>query len=291
MLRQKTGKGIALIAILSVIFAVLSGCSGEKNSESSETAWDKIKKKDVLVVGTAGTLYPTSYHDEKTNKLTGYDVEVMKEIAKRLGLDIKFKEIGFDGLFSSLNSSRIDVAANDIGITKERKKKLAFSDPYKYSFGSMVVRKKDHSGIHSFDDLKGKVAAGAANTIYTNIAKDFGAKTKIYGNVTNDVYFRDLSIGRTDVILNDYYLQKIALKYMPQFDLMIAPNLYYKPSQGGLAVKKGNDELVSQLNKALKDMKADGTLSKISKTFFAGMDVSKKPDVDIKPVKLDKKDK
>jgi cystine transport system substrate-binding protein len=215
----------------------------------------------------------------------------MREIGKRLGLNVKFKEMGFDGLFSSLNSGRIDVAANDIAITQDRKKSLSFSDPYKISFGAMVVRKKDQSGIHSFDDLKGKVAGGAANTTYTKLAKQFGAKTKIYGNVANDVYFRDVSIGRTDVILNDYYLQKIALKAMPQFNLMIAPDLYYMKSKGGLAMKKGNDELVKNVNKALADMKKDGTLTKLSKEFYAGMDVSKKPEFDIKPVTLDQKAK
>ncbi len=284
---------MAIVAGAILIFTlILSGCSSNNgDSQKSSSAWDKIKKNKELVVGTAGTLYPTSYHEDKSNKLTGYDVEVMREIGKRLGLDVKFKEIGFDGLFSSLNSGRIDVAANDIAITKDRQKTLSFSDPYKISFGSMVVRKKDQSGIHSFDDLKGKIAGGAANTTYTKLAKQFGAKTKIYGNVANDVYFRDVSIGRTDVILNDYYLQKIALKAMPQFNLMIAPDLYYMKSKGGLAMKKGNDALVKHVNKALADMKKDGTLTKLSKKFYAGMDVSKEPDFDIKPVTLDQKAK
>lgn len=284
MLKKRTLKGLVALVILSVIFAVLSGCSSGSDSKKKTSAWDKIKEKKSLIVGTAGTLYPTSYHEEKANKLTGYDVEVMREVGKRLGLKVEFNEIGFDSLFSSLNNGRIDVAANDIAITKERKKKLAFSDPYKYSFGSMVVRKKDQSGIHSFDDLKGKVAAGAASSVYTTLAKQFGAKPKIYGNVTNDIYFRDLSIGRSDVILNDFYLQTIALKSMPQYDLMIAPDLFYKESQAGLAVKKGHKELVAHLNKALQDMKEDGTLTKLSKEFFAGMDASKKPTVDIKDI-------
>ncbi|MDP4083718.1 MAG: transporter substrate-binding domain-containing protein [Bacillota bacterium] len=275
------------IYILSLIFILaLSGCGQATDGKKTATAWNKIKSNGTIVVATSGTLYPTSYHEDKTNKLTGYDVEVAKEVGKRLHLKVQFKEMGFDGMLPSLQTGKVDMAANDIGVTKERKKSFDFSEPYKYSFGSMLVRKKDQSGIHSFDDLKGKKAAGAATSIYSQLAKQYGANIVAYGNVSNDVYLRDVAIGRTDVILNDYYLQSIAIKFMPHFNLEINPNLFYMPSYSALVTKKGNKELIAKINGALDEMKKDGTLSKISEEFFVGKDVTKKPNVKFVDVNL-----
>lgn len=273
-------KKYGFIYLLSFILLVaLAGCGQTTTKKKTTTAWDKIKNKGTLVVATSGTLYPTSYHEDKTNNLKGYDVEVAKEVAKRLHLKVQFKEMGFDGMLPSLESGMVDLAANDIGVTKEREKSFDFSKPYKFSFGSMLVRKADQSGIHSLNDLKGKKAAGAATSIFSQIAKQNGAQIVTYGNVANDVYLRDVALGRTDVILNDYYLQSIAVKMMPQFNLEINPNLFYMPSYSALVTKKGNKELISKVNSALDEMKKDGTLSKLSKEFFVGMDVTKKPNV------------
>jgi cystine transport system substrate-binding protein len=273
-------KKYGFIYLLSFILLVaLAGCGQTTKEKKTTTAWDKIKNKGILVVATSGTLYPTSYHEDKTNHLTGYDIEVVKEVAKRLHLKVQFKEMGFDGILPSLQSGMVDLAANDIGVTKEREKSFDFSEPYKFSFGSMLVRKADQSGIHSFNDLKGKKAAGAATSIFSQIAKQNGAQIVTYGNVSNDVYLRDVALGRTDVILNDYYLQSIAVKMMPQFNLEINPNLFYMPSYSALVTKKGNKELMSEVNTTLDEMKKDGTLSKLSKEFFVGFDVTKKPNV------------
>lgn len=273
-------KKYGFIYLLSfILLLALAGCGQTTKEKKTTTAWDKIKNKGTLVVATSGTLYPTSYHEDKTNNLTGYDVEVVKEVAKRLHLKVQFKEMGFDGILPSLQSGMVDLAANDIGVTKEREKSFDFSKPYKFSFGSMLVRKADQSGIHSLNDLKGKKAAGAATSIFSQIAKQNGAQIVTYGNVSNDVYLRDVALGRTDVILNDYYLQSIAVKMMPQFNLEINPNLFYMPSYSALVTKKGNNELMSKVNTTLEEMKKDGTLSKLSKEFFVGFDVTKKPNV------------
>ncbi|MEH7131305.1 transporter substrate-binding domain-containing protein [Neobacillus drentensis] len=268
------------IYLLSFILLVaLAGCGQTTKEKKTTTAWDKIKNKGTLVVATSGTLYPASYHEDKANNLTGYDVEVVKEVAKRLHLKAQFKEMGFDGILPSLQSGMVDIGANDIEVMKEREKSFDFSEPYKFSFGSMLVRKKDQSGIHSLTDLKGKKAAGAATSIYSQIAKQYGAQIVTYGNASNDVYLRDVALGRTDVILNDYYLQSIAVKMMPQFNLEINPHLFYMQSSSALVTKKGNKELMSEINSALDAMKKDGTLSKLSKEFFVGLDVTKKPNV------------
>jgi len=277
-------KLLAWTGIFCLIFAL--GACGSANNKSSASAWDKIKEKGVLNVGTSGTLYGSSFHAEGSNKLTGYDVEVVREIAKRLGLKVKFKEMGIDAMLPALQSGKIDLAANDIEPTKEREKKFAFSDPYKYSYGVAIVRKKDHSGIEKLEDLKGKRAGGEASTVYSQIAKKFGAEIVTYGNATNDVYLKDVALGRTDVILNDYYLCKMGLSAFPNLPLEIHPNIRYNLGHSAIAMDKDNTELQKQVNKVLGEMKKDGTLAKLGKQFY-GADVSKKPNLKIREVKLD----
>ncbi|WP_214891946.1 transporter substrate-binding domain-containing protein [Exiguobacterium sp. H66] len=254
----------------------LSACGQE---EEKTTAYDKIVKEGTLTVATAGTLYPTSFHDEESNKLTGFDVEVVKEVAKRLDLKVNFKEMSFDGMLTSVNTGQVDLAANDITITKERKAKFAFSKPYKYTYGTAIVRKSDLSDIQSLEDLKGKKAAGEATTTYMQIARKYGAKEVTYDNATNDQYLRDVSNGRTDVILNDYYLQSLAVDFFKNFDITIHPDIAYNPSQVGLIMDLDNKELQSNINAQIEAMKKDGTLAKLSKQYYANKDVSKMPDV------------
>ncbi|MDJ0290866.1 transporter substrate-binding domain-containing protein [Bacillus safensis] len=280
-------KPIWIMLVVSAFILIMSACSQSGSSQSEDTKWDQIKKKGKIVVATSGTLYPTSYHDTSNGKdqLTGYEVEVVKEAFKRLDVKVEFKEMGYDGMLSAINSGQVDAAANDIDITDD---KFAFSTPYKYSYGTAIVRKDDLSGIKTLKDLKGKKAAGAATTIYMDVARKYGAKEVIYDNATNEQYLKDVANGRTDVILNDYYLQTLALAAFPKLNITIHPDLKYMPNEQGFVMKKDNKELQKELNRVLGDMKKDGTMKKISEKFFNHADVSKKIDADVEDVDISK---
>ncbi len=275
-----------IFSFTMAFFLILAACSGKNEAEN--TGWEQIKEKGKIVVATSGTLYPTSFHDTDSgsDKLTGYEVEVVREAAKRLGLKVEFKEMGIDGMLTAVNSGQVDAAANDIDVTKDREKKFAFSTPYKYSYGTAIVRKDDLSGIKTFTDLKGKKAAGAATTVYMDVARKYGAKEVIYDNATNEQYLKDVANGRTDVILNDYYLQTLALAAFPDLNITIHPNIKYMPNKQALVMKKSNAALQKKMNETLKDMGKDGTLAKLSKQFFNKADVSKKLDTDVQDVDL-----
>ncbi|MBL4975176.1 transporter substrate-binding domain-containing protein [Bacillus halotolerans] len=277
-----------IFSFTMAFFLILAACSGKNEADSKDTGWEQIKEKGKIVVATSGTLYPTSYHDTDSGKdqLTGYEVEVVREAAKRLGLKVEFKEMGIDGMLTAVNSGQVDAAANDIDVTKDREKKFAFSSPYKYSYGTAIVRKDDLSGIKTLKDLKGKKAAGAATTVYMDVARKYGAKEVIYDNATNEQYLKDVANGRTDVILNDYYLQTLALAAFPDLNITIHPDIKYMPNEQALVMKKSNTELQKQMNETLKKMSKDGTLTKLSKQFFNKADVSKKLDVDVQDVDL-----
>ncbi|MGD7045043.1 transporter substrate-binding domain-containing protein [Jeotgalibacillus proteolyticus] len=263
--------------------ALLAACgsgSSDNSGEESNSVWDKIQEEGVITVATSGTLYPTSYYDSETEELTGFEVEVVLEMAERLDLEVDFEEIGFDGMLTAVNSGQVDLAANDIEITDERKDKFAFSTPIKHSYGTAIVREDDLSGIETFEDLEGKQAAGAATSVYMELARKYGAIEKIYDNATNEEYLRDVHVGNSDVILNDYYLQTLALEAFPELDITIHPDLKYSPSEAGMVMNRENTELIENVNQTLDEMLEDGTIAEISAEFFAGADVTQKPDID-----------
>lgn len=275
-------KSIRLTALASamalILVFTLAGCG--KTAKSTN---QKVADQKTWVVATSGTLYPTSFHANKKSALTGYDIAVVKAVAKGLHKKVTFKEMDVDGMLTAVNNGTAQMAANDFSISKQREKQFALSTPYKFSFDSMVVRKSDQSGIHSFADLKGKKAAGEAGTGYQRLASQLGAKKVNYDNVSNDVYLRDVVNGRTDVILNDYYLQSMALKALPNLPLTIPKNLYFTTQNDkngtGIIMKKSNTKLTAEVDKEIKKLEADGTITKLSKKFYGGQDVSKKPNV------------
>ena len=276
-----------ILGLIAVASLTLGACgSKEKNeTQNEQTAWEKIEERGSLNVATSGTLYPSSFHEKETDKLTGYEVEVIREVAERLKLDIDFTEMGVDGMLTSVNSGAIDVAAMGIDRDGADADKYNYTIPYKYSYGAMVVRKSDNSGIETLEDLKDKKAAGAATTSYMKVARYYKAKEVIYDNATNDQYLSDVANGRTDVILNDYYSQKLAVAALPEIPVKVH-DIFYNPSETNYSMKKGNDELTKKIDETLKDMIADGTLSTLSKEFYAGEDVTKQIEYDFPEIEL-----
>ncbi|WP_112179924.1 MULTISPECIES: transporter substrate-binding domain-containing protein [Paraliobacillus] len=283
-------KWFLLIMIMGLMTLTACGLSNgdEDTSESvpseSTAIWDEIQEKGEIVAGTSGTLIAASYYPEESEDvLTGYDVEVMREIGNRLDLDVTFEIMGIDSMLPAVNSGRIDVAVNDIEATDTRKEQFNFSEPYKYSYSTMVVRKDDYSGINSLEDLEGKKAGGGATTIYSQIAEHFGAEVVTYGNAPNEAYLRDVNNGRTDVIVNDYYLSKFGVGAFPEFDIMLHPNLKFHPTEQAVIMSLEATTLQEKINEVLAEMREDGTLTELATEFY-GEDASQKPEGEIEEI-------
>ncbi|MGM0233940.1 transporter substrate-binding domain-containing protein [Enterococcus sp. AZ094] len=283
MKQVRKGKIVAMVGFLGLFAGVLlSACSKPTEEDSSLS---KVEEAKTLVVATSGTLYPSSYYNDK-NELVGYDVDVAKEVAKRLGVEITFKEYNVDGQVSSLTRGEADFAANDFGLTDERAEKFSLSTPIKYSFDSMIVRKSDDSGIASLEDLDGKKAAGEPNTSYMRLAESYGAELVTYDNATNDQYLTDVANGRTDVILNDYYLQKMAVAALPDIPVKILEDVYFNPNETGFLFVKDHKALQEKVDAVLAEMKEDGRLKELAETYFQ-TDISVKSDQAIQTVETD----
>lgn len=272
-------KVLASALVLSSL--VLAACSStaSNSSENTVTEWDRVKEAGVLKVATPATLFPTSYYNED-KELVGYEIDMMNEIGKRLDLKIEYQEIGVAEALTSVDSGKVDVSVNNLTPTPERLEKYNMSESYKYSVSGMIVREDGSSNITAEDlsDWKGKKAGGGAGTTFMRIAEKLGAEPVIYDNVTNDVYLRDVSTGRTDFIPNDYYTQVIAVKVItekfPDIKVKMG-NVQYNPTESAIVMSKKDDSLKNELDKVIKEMKEDGSLKAISEKYYAGQDLTK----------------
>ena len=249
--------------------AATSGTAGATGTASGLTL-QQVKDAGVLKIGTEGTYKPFSFHEGGTGPLTGFDVEIATAVAGKLGVEAKFEETQWDAIFAGLEAGRFDVIANQVSITPERKAKYLFSTPYTVSTG-VIVTKADNTDISSFADLKGKTTAQSLTSNWFQLAKDSGAKVEAVEGWAQAVTL--LKQGRVDATINDKltYLDSQKTKNDPS--IKIAAETTDK-SESAITFRTGSEDLVKAVDGALAELKADGTLAKISDKYF-GADVTK----------------
>lgn len=254
---------------LSNIFAVAAVASALFVSNSyAQSELDAIKAAGAIKIGTEGTYAPFTYHDAKGD-LTGFDVEIAQAIAQKLGVKADFIETKWDGLVAGIDAKRYDIAVNEITITPERQAKYDFSEPYIASKVALIV-KSDNTSIHNFTDLKGKKTSHTLSSNYAKLAKSYGAELVGAEGFSQEVDL--VATGRVDATINDSLSFLDFKKHRPTAPLKIVAT-DKEPQLQGILFRKGNPELQQALNKALADIKADGTYLKISQKYF-GEDVS-----------------
>lgn len=267
-----------LVLLIAAIGFLLAACGSEESSSSAvasedkvQNSWERIEKAGKIVVGTEGLYYPITYHDETTKELTGYDVEVARALGEKLGVEVEFKEMEFDGLLPALRNGQIDIAANDFAVTDERKEKFDFTVPIKHSYGSAIVRESDNSGIESVEDLKGKKVGGSATSNYAKYAREQGAEVIVYTG--SDTVLPEIVNGRVDATLNDYLVLKRSLEQYDKPGLKLAEGVKFSFSSSAIVLPKDSPELKEKIDAALEELLADGTLKDLSIKFL-GDDVT-----------------
>lgn len=268
---------LTALGIAAIVALTLAGCAGTAGATDATTGSQAATgSTDLtaaastgLVVGTEGTYRPFSYHDPKTNKLTGYDIDVTNAVAKELGVKVTFQETQWDGIFAALDSKRIDVIANQVSITPERQAKYSFSAPYTVSPGVIITRADDTS-ISSFADLKGKTTAQSNTSDWYALAQKSGANVQAVEGWAQAIAL--LTQGRIDATVNDKLTLLDYEKQHPEAKLRIAATAS-DPAENAFTFRK-TSTLATDFDAALKTLSADGTLAKISQKYF-GQDVSK----------------
>ncbi len=219
----------------------------------------------VVRVGTEGIYPPFSFHDPDTGELTGYDIEVVKEVAKRAGWQLEYVEANFDAIFPALDAQRVDVIANQVTINPERSARYLFSEPYTYS-RTVIVTAADDDSITTLDDIKGKTAAQSSTTSFAEIATNAGAKVRTVESLAQAAEL--LTQGRVDVILNDNIAILDFLAASGSTDIKIAGDAGVEVNEQALTFRQSDTDLRDQANAALDEMAADGTLTGISESYF-----------------------
>ena len=228
----------------------------------------KTLREGTLQVATEGTFSPFSYYNDK-NELVGYDVDVARAVAEKLGLKIEFLTAPWDAMLAAFDAGKADAVFNQVSITDERKKKYEYSVPYTVVYGAIIVH-KDNNDIKSFEDLKGKKNADSATSNWAQVAKKYGAQ-----NVTVDSFAKSMELliaRRVDTVVRDNTVFYDFLKQRPNAPIKIAAKLKDVDYSAAI-VQKGNKELADQISRALNELKAEGKLKEISLKYF-GKDVS-----------------
>lgn len=250
----------------------------ESESTEEESSWSRIEEEGVLTVGTSGTYAPITFFDDN-NELTGFEVELVHEIGERLGLEVEFETMDFDGILPALRNEQIDVAAHDFAITEERLETFDFVEPHKYSYGSMIVRTEDVDLFESAHDLEGvDVAVGSLTSNYALFADNIGANGTAYDGGTEAI-LRDILNGNQDGYLNDYLVLQRTLDEFGDDGLALAEDVKFHATESALAVLKGNDELDERLSETVQELLEDGTIAELSVEFL-GEDVTEPVDED-----------
>ena len=247
---------VVMMAVLAMAAMMVAGCGGDKKEAAAEK---------VLRVGTEPTFAPFEFQKEGSKEFTGFDMDLIRAIGKQMGYKVEIQNMGFDALIPALNAGNIDVAAAGISITDERKKAVAFSEPY-YTSGLIVMVNKDNNDIKSIEDLKGKRIACQIGTTGEGKARSVeGAVVTAFN--TNTEAALELKNKGVDAVINDspvvgYYLAQGGNEFAKTVgDVMEA-------EQYGMAVKKGNDKLAADISKAMEELKKNGEYDKIYKTWF-----------------------
>lgn len=271
-------RSLGLVGILAAASLALAACGGTGGSSDSggsapsgaDTSLSSVKSAGEIVFATEGTYKPFSYHDGGAGPLTGYDVDVATAVAEKLGVKAKFEETQWDSIFAGLEAKRFDAVANQVTVNPTRQEKYELSTPYTVSQG-VIVTQKGNTDIKSFNDLKGKTTAQSLSSNWYTLAKDSGANVEAVEGWAQSVSL--LKDGRVDAIVNDKLTFLDYQHSNPDSGLKIAATTT-DSSDAAMAFRKGSTALVDAVDAALKDLAADGTLSKISEKYF-GEDVSK----------------
>ena len=274
---RRTLSSLAAIASSAVLLVACNQSPTTDNAEtgsSTETSSDlltRINNGGTINVGTEGTYPPFTYHNEQ-GELTGYDVEVTRAVADKLGVSVDFKETQWDAMLAGLDSKRFDMVANQVSLTTpERKAKYDKADAYSWS-GAVVLAPESDSRFNAWESLKGLKSAQSLSSNYGELAEKYEATVVPVEGMAQAIEL--VKQGRADFTLNDQLAVLDYLKKFPDSGLeikLVAPA--DEKTGSGLVLRKGDDEVVAKLNTAMQELHDDGTLTRLSEEFF-GEDIS-----------------
>lgn len=261
-MKKNLFKKILSIAMIGGLTLSLAGCGANatKGENDSNGKVAKIKENGKLVVGLSADYAPYEFHIMKDgkNQIVGFDIDIAKEIAKDMDVDLEIKEMDFGAIVQSVKSGAIDLGISGITPDEKRKEAVDFSDIYYEADQGILINKNNKDSIKGIEDLKGKKVGAQIGSIQAEIANGIeGADVKLLDNVNTLIL--ELKTGKLDALIVELPVAKIATEVNEE--LATADN-GIKNSEGGsaIAIQKGNKDLVDQVNATIKKLKDDGNM-------------------------------
>ncbi|QEK12670.1 amino acid ABC transporter substrate-binding protein [Crassaminicella thermophila] len=262
-------KKITILFMAMMVFTMLlSGCGQKQEvSEKEDKSLQEIKEKGNFILGLDDSFPPMGFRDEK-GEIVGFDIDLAKEVAKRMGVELKVKPIDWDGKVLSLNNKDIDVIWNGLTITEERKKQIGFSKVYIENRQIIVVN--SDSDIQTKKDLADKIVAvqlGSSGEDALNADVDTVKSVKEvrkFSNYTEALL--DLKAKRVDAVVIDEIVGRYYMAKRPK-EYKVAKEDFGKEGYG-IGFRLGDVAFKEEVDKILDEMKKDGTAAEISKKWF-----------------------
>ena len=270
----------SLIACASMAVMVLfssCGTSTEKdnskadaNADVVDASWDKVKESGKLILGLDATFKPMGYTDEN-DEIVGFDIDLAKEVCKRLDIELETYGVNWDTKEVDLDAGTIDCIWNGLSVSDERKKVMLMSDPYMEN--KMVFVVNEGSEIKTMDDLKGKKIAVQNGSTAQEIllASEIAADITVAELATNVEALTNLEMDMCDAVFLDSVVANYEITTAEKPFTVLEEGL--SPEQYAIGFRLGDQALCDKIVETLKEMKADGTIEKISTEWF-GSDVT-----------------
>ncbi len=258
---EKLKRLLSLSFLLVIISIVMVGCGTDKEEADSSNSGDGAKEK--LVIATDATYAPMEYMDDK-GEIVGIDIEIVNAIAEAAGVEVEYKNYGWEPLFPAVKGGEVDFAVSSITITEERQKEFDFTDPY-FKANQLILVPED-SDVTNFEDLKDKKVSAQINTTGHIVVGELLGKTSknIVATETMPFAIMEMINGNADAAVGDNAVIIDYQKNNPNVKLKLIEDPSFEIEYYGLMVKKGNQEVLDILNEGIKKIKENGKLKEIT---------------------------
>lgn len=256
-------KNILICTLTTISLLSFVGC-GNNSQNTNQSSLEKIKKNGKLTIATSADYPPYEFHKNIDGKdtIVGFDIQLAKEVAKDLGVELEIKDMDFQGVLDSLSTGKVDIAVAGMNPSPEREKSLDFSKIYYKAIHSVMVNASDKDKYQSLDSLKGKRIGVQSGTIQEKLAKEqlTGATIKSLPKITDLVL--ELQNNKVDAIVIENpvakaYAQKNTSVALSQIEIKASDDM-----GSAVGIKKGNKDLVDQVNKTLDRLSKDKLIDK-----------------------------
>ncbi|MBR6392678.1 MAG: transporter substrate-binding domain-containing protein [Eubacterium sp.] len=263
-------KILAVLAALAVIAATFAACSSGGKTTAAESDLEYVKGKGELVIGIT-YFQPMDYIDEATGELTGFEVEFGKAVCEKLGVTPKFQEISWDAKETELAAKNIDCIWNGLTITPERQESMSITVPYMNNKQVIICKKENADAYAVAGALEGKTvvaekeSAGEEAILSEDYADYFGKANYVAVEAMKNAMM-EVKAGTADAAVIDYVTGIGSLVPGSDYEDLVIIDKSFADEQYGIAFRKGSD-ITAEVNKAIDELIADGTLEKIAEKY------------------------